>query len=545
LTARARLVSAASRPAALLGLFVALAVVMTWPQARYIATRAIDHQDVYFNMWRLAWFARALTHAPFDLFDANIFYPETNTLAFSDAMMVEGLIAAPLLWGGLPPVLVHNLLLLGAVVASALGMFVLVERLTQSRAAAVVAGIIFAFAPYRFEHYMHMELQWTVWMPWAFWAVHRTIDSGRWLHGLQAGAFVALQMLSSVYYGIFLATVLPMAAGLLLLSVTRDRAVAALKALALGGVAAAIVCGAYALPYLAAKERVGERSKDEIVRFSARPSDYLVATPDNRLYGGGVFVGRSERRLFPGLVASLLAMIGLLLRPPTRSSVVYAIALVVAFDMSLGFRGFAYPFLYDHVPVFSALRAPARLGIFVILFLAVLAADGYTALRDAVPAVVRRWLPVVLPCAMLLEYSVSPLQLVPYPNTPPPVYKFLSQLPPGVVAEFPTPPPYSLPGPEARHSYMSTFHWNPILNGYSGFYPPSYLRRLASFRSFPDAASLNVLRETGVRYVVLHVASVDPVELWKARTGVQAFPELEQLGQFGDGVYTALVYELK
>jgi hypothetical protein len=92
---------------------------------------------------------------------------------------------------------------------------------------------------------------------------------------------------------------------------------------------------------------------------------------------------------------------------------------------------------------------------------------------------------------------------------------------------------------------MSTFHWNPILNGYSGFYPPSYLRRLASFRSFPDAASLNVLRETGVRYVVLHVASVDPVELWKARTGVQAFPELEQLGQFGDGVYTALVYELK
>ncbi len=85
-------------------------------------------------------------------------------------------------------------------------MFVLVNRLTRNRAAGVIAGIIFAFAPYRFEHYMHMELQWTIWMPLALWAVHRTIDSGRWQHGLQAGVFVALQMLSSVYYGIFLAT---------------------------------------------------------------------------------------------------------------------------------------------------------------------------------------------------------------------------------------------------------------------------------------------------------------------------------------------------
>ena len=97
------------------------------------------------------------------------------------------------------PVLVHNALLFGAVILSAAGMVVLVERLTGSRAAAVIGGIIFAFAPYRFDHYMHMELQWTVWLPWALWAVHRTLESGRLVHGLQAGLFVALQMLSSVY----------------------------------------------------------------------------------------------------------------------------------------------------------------------------------------------------------------------------------------------------------------------------------------------------------------------------------------------------------
>ncbi len=348
--------SAASRFAAILFLFTSLTVVMTWPQARYVATHASDHWDVYFNMWRLAWFAHALASAPSTIFDGNIFYPELHAATFSDAMVVEGLVAAPLLWAGVPPVLVHNSLLLGAVIVSAVGMFVLVERLTRNCAAAVIAGIIFAFAPYRFDHYMHMELQWTVWVPWALWAVHRTIESGRLLHGLQAGLFVALQMLSSVYYGVFLAALLPLVAGLLLLYLPRSQALRAFGALALGGAAAAIICSLYALPYLAASRQVGRRPTDEIAKFSAQPHDYLVATPDNRIYGG-VLESPPERRLFPGLVAVLLAIAAVFPRPRTRAAVVYLIALVAAFEMSLGFHGYMYRFLYEHVPV---LRGAAR-----------------------------------------------------------------------------------------------------------------------------------------------------------------------------------------
>ena len=50
---------------------------------------------------------------------------------------------------------------------SAAGMFMLAVYLTGSLAAGVTAGIVFAFVPYTFAHYMHMELQWTVWIPWA------------------------------------------------------------------------------------------------------------------------------------------------------------------------------------------------------------------------------------------------------------------------------------------------------------------------------------------------------------------------------------------
>jgi hypothetical protein len=543
--------SGAASFAAVFALFTALTVIMTWPQARQFATHAVDHQDVYFNMWRLGWFAHALAASPSTIFDGNIFHPEPNALTFSDAMVIEGLVAAPLLWAGVRPVLVHNSLLLGAVIASALGMFVLVERLTRNRAAAVIGGIIFAFAPYRFEHYMHMELQWTVWMPWALWAVHRTVESGRWLHGLQAGIFVALQMLSSVYYGVFLATVLPLVGGLLLLSVGRPQALRAARALALGGVAAAIICSLYAVPYLAASTRVGRRTPDEIAKFSAWPYDYLVATPDNRIYGDG-FEGSDERRLFPGILPLLLAATGLFLRPATPGAVVYLLALVAAFEMSLGFHGYTYRFLYDQVPVFAGLRAPARLGIFVVMFLAVLAAKGHAALHDAVRPAARRVLALLISCGLLLEYSVSPLHLVPYANAPPQVYEFLARLPSGVVAEFPVPSKNTVPGPDARYTYMSTFHWKPLVNGYSGYHPPSYLQRLDDLQSFPDASSLEALRRTGVKYVVVHLSSYEsanalsrnePVN--KLLLDLQSYPELVVLGRLNDGRGTAIVYRLE
>ena len=107
-------------------------------------------------------------------------------------MLVEGVLAAPLLWAGVPPVLVHNFMLLGAIVASGVGNFVLARHLTGSVGGALAAGVIFAFAPYRFEHYMHMELQWTVWSPWAFWALQRTLETASIRFGLLTGLFLAL-----------------------------------------------------------------------------------------------------------------------------------------------------------------------------------------------------------------------------------------------------------------------------------------------------------------------------------------------------------------
>ena len=526
-------------------LFVALTAAMTWPQLEYLGTRAREHQDVYFNMWRLRWFAHALETAPLHIFDGNIFHPEPRTLTYSDAMIVEGLVGAPLLWAGLPPMLVHNVLLLGAIVTSGVGMFVLMQMLTGSPAAGILSAIVFAFVPYRFEHYMHMELQWTMWMPWSFWALHRTLATRSWRHGFLTGLFLSLQMLSSIYYGVFLSTLLGICAVLLLIALPSTLLWPSIKALLPGALLAVVICGAYAVPYLETKSATGGRSEVELVAFSARPSSYLVATPDNVLWGRAFASrGRLERRLFPGVLVVILAMVGLLLRPPPKVALVYLVALVVSFDMSLGLSGHIYRLLYEHVPFYQGLRALARLGIFVVFFLAALAAYGYVALAELLPSKARLALAVGLCVLLLFEYRVRPLELVPYPNSPPPLYAWLSTQRRGVVAELPM-RTSGLPGSDPAYSYLSTFHWMPIVNGYSGFYPASYLGRLDDLAAFPDEKSVNRLREDGVRYVVVHLIEIEPAKREAVLNALRNSFGLAELTRQSDGRGEAVVFALR
>ena len=516
---------------------------MTWPQALVLGTHAEGHQDVYFNLWRLRWTAHALATAPLDLFDANQFYPERGVLAYSDAMLVEGVLAAPLFWLGLPPVLVHNLTLLGAIVASGVAMFVLARHVTGSTGAAIAAGIVFAFAPYRFDHYMHMELQWTMWMPLAFWGLQRTLESGSARFGALTGAFVALQMASSVYYGVFLSVLIAVVGGVQLLSLRGRLLLTAGRSLILAAAIALAFSTAYSRPYTAASNRVGTRHSAEVMRFSARPRDYRQAMPTNLLYGAAAR-GVPERRLFPGLLPPLLALAGLLLVVPRALSIAYVLGLAAAFELSLGMRGQVYPWLYEHVSVFTGLRAPARAGIFSLMFLAVLAAQGLATLMSFVGRVPARVAAVAAAGILLTEYAVRPLELERYDNEPPPVYAFIAGLPPGVVAEFPTARSDSLPGPEPRYLYMSTFHWKPLLNGYSGYYPPRYLRRLDILETFPDPQSLHALRTDDVRYIVLHANLYKPGEFWRLIAELVRFG-LPHLGTFSDGWGDAAVFQLR
>lgn len=494
----------AGRRSSIGALFIGLTVVMTWPMALF-ASRSVDHFDVFFNLWRLRWIHHALTTAPARLFDGNQFYPERSVLGFSDAVLVEGLCAAPLFAAGVPPVLVHNLVLLGGMCTSGIGMYVLARHMTKHEAASVLAGVVFAFAPYRFGHIMHLEMQWAVWSPWTFWALQRTLETGRVKFGVLTGVFAALQLMSSVYYGLFLGLMLALVGGLLWLTTPRPLKLRSAAALAAGAAIVAVCAGLYSRPYRAASSSVGTRSAEEVREWSAGPNSYRAVSETNRLYQS-FLKGNDENSLFPGFIPPLLAVVALVAARPRRTVWIYAAGALFAIDLSFGMNGIIYPWLYTHGGVFGGLRAPARASIFFLLCLGVLAARGCVILLEKVPARGRRYAAGAIVAAVLAEYWVAPLRLIGYPNAAPPLYAYLQRQPDGVVAHFPMPTGYKFPGSEPRYLYGSTFHWKPIVNGYSGYFPPSYVQRIRATENFPLPVAVAALRAEGVRYLVVHEA---------------------------------------
>jgi hypothetical protein len=212
--------------------------------------------------------------------------------------------------------------------------------------------------------------------------------------------------------------------------------------------------------------------------------------------------------------------------------------------MSFGLRGYLFTGLYEYVAAFRGLRASARLGLFVLLFLGVLAGYGYTALAANRTRAWRMALVAGFVTALLAEYRTG-LHLVPFTNVAPPIYRLLAKLPRGVVAEFPLPRLNLLPGNDAEYAYLSTFHWFPIVNGYSGYYPPSYLERLDQLRYFPTEAAMRQLRRDGVQYVLLHGTQYTPTVLNDIRSQLLREAQLTEIAAFDAADGPAFLYRMR
>jgi hypothetical protein len=194
-----------------------------------------------------------------------------------------------------------------------------------------------------------------------------------------------------------------------------------------------------------------------------------------------------------------LAVIGLW---PVRSRarVAYLLAAVVAFDASRGIHGVIYPWLWDYVAPFRGFRVPARFGMLTALALAVLAGWGVAGLSQRLRTPRARYLLAgALSLAVLTESRSFPLQLGAVGRRVPLVYRWLATQPPSAILELPVED-----AADFGYMYSSTIHWQPIVNGQSGFFPPWYadLRRMAG--EFPTDEAIAFLRGRGVTLIVVH-----------------------------------------
>jgi hypothetical protein len=182
----------------------------------------------------------------------------------------------------------------------------------------------------------------------------------------------------------------------------------------------------------------------------------------------------------------------------------YAITGGLAFWISFGPAAGLYRVLFALIPVFSLLRAPSRIGIVVVLALAVLFAAGLAAWFARVTPRARRLAALALAVALSAELFTAPVAV----REAPPVlsaYRHLATLPRRPVLELPFYYERTDFPRHARYMSASGWHWQPLINGYSDHIPAEFRSLAPRLHGFPSADSFAELRNRRARYVVIHL----------------------------------------
>jgi hypothetical protein len=186
-------------------LFSGLALLYCWPILVSFA-RALpsDSGDPGLNTWILWWSSQA-TPLTAHWWNAPMLFPLQGALAFSETLLGIAPVSLPLLFAGVPPIGVYDIVFLVSIPASALAAYLLARRLTGRDDAALLAGLAFGFSPYRVGQISHLQLLVACWMPLGLLALHDYLDRRRAKYLVLAGACWLVNALTSGYLLLFFA----------------------------------------------------------------------------------------------------------------------------------------------------------------------------------------------------------------------------------------------------------------------------------------------------------------------------------------------------
>jgi hypothetical protein len=485
----------------------------------------------------VAWVGTALLRAPASLFDANIFYPEPRTLAFSEVMLPQALAGAPLTWAGFDPVLVYNLLVIAGFTLSGFAMAWLVSRWTDDRAAGIVAGLAYAFNAHTLVRFGHLQALHVQFLPVALYALHLVITSPRPRWVLLLALALVLQALTSNYL-----LVMSAIAALAAVAVRREAwRKPQLQALTLAAGLAAMALAPFLYPYWLAHVQQGlGRTFDDVVAYSATWREWL--STGSRLHyewWSQRWFPNATSALFPGFTVTALALATILRgeawRDP-RARMALAIGAAGAL-LSLGANLPGYRSLFEVIALLQGIRVVSRFGWLTLLALPVLAGFALAGWRRCVSPNAGLALAMTAGLLVTAESLRAPMSYTIYEGIPR-IYDRIASMDGIVLAELPFPPREAIQdnGPSVLYS---AWHLKPLLNGYSGFTPASYNMHAAVARGFPSSDSVRSLRALGVTHVLVHKRRVPPALLAQC---AQA-SDITLVADVGDQVLYALATE--
>jgi len=278
---------------------------------------ASDIGDPLFATALLTWNA---THLPWthEWYQLPIFFPMPDALALSEHLLGISVIAAPIQWLVGSPLVTYNIMVLLSFPLCGLAMYALAWRLTRNRAAAFLAGLAYAFAPYRAGQLPHLQVLAAWGVPVALLGLHAYLETRRrrWL--VLFGASWLLQAASNGYYLVFFTGVVALWVAWFMAARGRWRDV--------GRVVVTLAVAAIPLlpilyQYVTVQRAFGmSRGIGEMAVFSADIAAVLCA-PSILTFWGWIQIGCGpEGQLFAGVAFTVLCVAGAIAMRRSRAA---------------------------------------------------------------------------------------------------------------------------------------------------------------------------------------------------------------------------------
>lgn len=290
---------------AALAAYVLIAAAYTWPLLWRAGDQIVsDPFDPILNASILWWNA---TVVPFtaEWWNPPFFFPSHNVAAFTENLVGLGVVATPIFWATGQPILTYNLTHFLTWPFGAMAAYWLAWTVLRRRDAAFLAGLVFAFAPYRIGQLGHIQVLALFWLPLALVGLHRYVADRRrrWL--VLFGAAWLLQSLSNGYFMFFGGVLIALWIAYFCSTRATSRAAGPIL---LAWVVASLPLAAVMLRYHAIHEYYGlGRPADAAIAFGAQPWAWWSA-PSLVWFWAGLGVRRGELELFPGLIGPLLVL---------------------------------------------------------------------------------------------------------------------------------------------------------------------------------------------------------------------------------------------
>ncbi len=529
----------------------------------YITFPLIFHMTNYVTgelvvSWIMNWNIHAIMHGVWAqpgawqaFFDANIFYPYHNTLAYSDLLLSSSIFALPLFIFVHEPELPSNITFISSLILLGFFTYILVFYLTKNFFASLLSGLLIIFSPVTLDKRFHLQILAIEWVPLALLFFLHFLKTKRYKFLILSLFFFVVQTYNSFMAGYFLVFSYT-GVGLSYL-VSNGKKIVSLvtKKTILFSLLAFVLIFPIIVPYYQVSHEFSfVRDIRETIHLALQPEDLLVTNETSRLkpilwfFDAKQYPSSAEVKPgFLGLIFTILALVSftyIFLKQKSKKRfstsqndvtllafvgvALWGLVLSLGPALHIGRLTIHHPFLiplpyaiaYYVLPGFQGIRDSSRFEMLFVISIAIVIGIVIDQLLKKRKLYIKTLVWTVLLIAVMGEF-VGPINYgsaYTFENFPQ-VYTWIAKNTPttAVILEEPVYNWDNNPfgdNREVLREYFSTLHFRKLISGGSGFSPPPWQQFAKSqFANFPSPASVLQVKKYGANYLIVHKGEFD------------------------------------